>query len=210
MTHINLEEQKLWNNSEIWEDNYDTKFWSLNFPSVQSLWFDLLKDIYVPHLGPKTLEIAPGSGRISEFFLNYTDSLSLVEYNPVPLKFCMDRFGTKIQGYHLNNGESLSCFSDSTFDSIVSFDSFVHIHWDIFIKYLSEIHRVLNKGGKATIHHAWFYGGEDLSFSNRGGRANLDPEKLNNFLTDLDFKILQQVSCIVSPGTTDLITTFQK
>jgi len=209
-THINLEEQKLWNQPSIWENKNDLKYWSTNFSSTEQLWTELIYPLYVPHLGTKNLEIAPGSGRITELFLNHCPSLSLVEYNPVPLKFCLDRFGDRIQGYHVNDGKSLSCFESSTFDAIVSFDSFVHIHWDIIQSYLPEINRVLKTGGKATLHHAWFGGGEDLSFSNLGGRANLDTNKLNEKLEQLGFSILQQVPCNPSPLTTDLITTFQK
>jgi len=208
--HINLEEQKLWNDHAIWENKNDLKYWSTNFSSPDQLWMDLIYPLYVPHLGNRNLEIAPGSGRITEFFLNHCPSLSLVEYNSVPLKFCLDRFGDRIHGYHVNDGKSLTCFESSSFDAIVSFDSFVHIHWDIIQDYLPEIHRVLNIGGKATLHHAWFGGGEDLSFKNKGGRANLDHEELNKELYRLGFEIIQQVQCNPSPLTTDLVTTFQK
>jgi len=208
--HLNLVEQQLWNDPQIWEENHDIIHWSSNFSSVEELWSNLLENLYVPHLGSRTLEIAPGGGRITEFFLRHCPHLTLVEYNPVPLKFCIDKFGSRIDGYFLNDGKSLARLPDSFFDAIVSFDSFVHIHWDIFQSYLPEIYRVLKQGGKATLHHAWFGGGEDLSFQNLGGRANCDAEKLNSTLTEIGFEITLQTPCNPSPLTTDLITTFQK
>ncbi len=57
--HINLEEQKFWNDPAIWENKNDLKYWSTNFSSPEQLWTDLIYPLYVPHLGNRNLEIAP-------------------------------------------------------------------------------------------------------------------------------------------------------
>jgi hypothetical protein len=61
----NIDEQRLWNNQNVWIDNGDV--WSEPFGTTENLWnkeiFDFIKDFR----NKKILEIAPGFGRITQF-----------------------------------------------------------------------------------------------------------------------------------------------
>src|SRR6185436_11799844 len=56
--------------------------------------------------------------------------------------------------YVLTSGSAIAWVADATVDAVWSFDVFVHIAPGDQAGYLSEIARVLRRGGIAAIHHA--------------------------------------------------------
>lgn len=207
----NIEEQRYWNKEESFTQ--DGNEWSERFGSTDSLYNQLLRDKVNLYCQGDGLEIAPGWGRITEYLLPVSKSLSILDLNEVPVSKCVAKFGNRIKAYYVGDGKSLSAINNISLDFVFSFDSFVHIHWNVFEEYIKEFSRVLKLDGYGVIHHAWFGGGEDYSFKNLGGRANLDLELLNKTLNDYGFEVISQDTCNVSvwfDSLTDMITVFKK
>ena len=71
----------------------------------------------------------------------------------------------------------------------------------------------MKTGSYGIIHHSFFFGGNDNSFKNMGGRANCNPEELNKVFEENGFEIISQTPCSVSvwyEDLHDLITVFRK
>ena len=116
--------------------------------------------------------------------------------------------------YHVNNGNDLTQISDNSQDLVFSYDSFVHIHKNVIDDYLKEIHRVLKPGGKAYIHHSWLYLGNDYSFKNIAGRADMNPDLFKSLVEKNNMKVVKQKTIKFEPLSnwdgTDSITIFEK
>jgi len=208
----NIEEQRHWNNKDAFgEDSGDE--WSSRFGTTENLYAQILKNEVENYCKGDGLEIAPGWGRITEYLIPNCNSLSIVDLNEHCIAKCANRFGKKIKAYYVNDGKSLTSVPDSSLDFIFSFDSFVHIHFNVFCEYILEFSRVMKEGAHGVIHHSFFFGGNDNSFKNVGGRANCNPEELNKVLEENGFEIVSQTPCSVSvwyEDLHDLITVFRK
>jgi hypothetical protein len=207
----NIDEQRHWNEENAFTENGDE--WSGRFGSTENLYNQLLQDKVEKYCKGEGLEIAPGWGRITEYLIPNCNSLSLVDLNEYCISKCVNRFGNRIKSYHVNDGKSLTSIPDNSLDFIFSFDSFVHIHFNVFCEYILEFNRVMKEGSYGIIHHSFFGGGEDFSFRNFGGRANCDVNELNSFLLENGFEIVSQEHCVVSvwyDDLQDLITVFRK
>lgn len=211
MENYNVLEQRHWNNENAFSNAGDE--WSSKWGGTENLFNQILKpkvDLYCKGEG---LEIAPGWGRMTEFLLPNCKSLSIVDLNENCISKCVNRFGSKIKAYYVNDGMSLTSIPDNSLDFIFSFDSFVHIHFNVFIQYIIDFKRVMKSGSHGVIHHAFFFGGEEKSFNNIGGRANCDPVQLNKIFEENGFEIIKQETCNVSvwfENLSDLITVFRK
>lgn len=208
---MNIEEQRYWNSEESFSKTGHE--WSDRFGSTEELYNQILRNKVDNYCKGDGLEIAPGWGRITEYLIPVSKSLSIVDLNENCISKCVNKFGNKIKGYYVNDGKSLTSISDNSLDYIFSFDSFVHIHFDVFTDYIKEFQRVMKPGSYGVIHHAFFFGGKDNSFENLGGRANCDPDKLNEVFKLNGFEIISQETCNVSiwfDNLIDLITVFKK
>lgn len=208
---MNIEEQRYWNNEESFTKTGHE--WSDRFGTTEELYNQILRDKVYNYCKGDGLEVAPGWGRITEYLIPVSKSLSIVDLNENCISKCVNKFGNKIKGYYVNDGKSLTSIPDNSLDYIFSFDSFVHIHFDVFSSYINEFSRVMKPGSHAVIHHAFFFGGKDNSFENLGGRANCDPTKLNEVLKSNGFEVVSQETCNVSiwfDNLIDLITVFKK
>lgn len=207
----NIEEQRHWNAEDAFFQ--DGEEWSFRFGGTQALYDQILKELVETYCKGNGLEIAPGWGRMTEFLLPNCDSLSVVDLNEFCISKCVNRFGNKIKAYYVNDGKSLTSITDNSLDFIFSFDSFVHIHFNVFSSYIEEFSRVMRTGSHGVIHHAWFNGGEDYSFKNKAGRANCDASELNSLLEKHGFEVIYQKPCRISAWfdeLEDLITVFKK
>jgi cyclopropane fatty-acyl-phospholipid synthase-like methyltransferase len=117
--------------------------------------------------------------------------------------------GNHISGYFVNDGVSLSDIKDKSQDLIFSYDSFVHMHANVIEEYIKEASRVLTTGGCGFIHHSWLQGGNDLSFTNLGGRSNMSPDIFKQMVESNGMEIISQVT-IQFFETTDVISFFRK
>jgi len=203
----NIEEQRGWNKPEFWSDNGDE--WSKEFGTTENLWLNYIYPNIKRFKNKTILEIAPGYGRITAYLINIAKSLTIVDLNENCISECKKRFGNHIDGYYVNDGESLSDIPDDSMDLVFSYDSFVHMHLDVIESYVKEIGRVLKPGGHCWLHHSNLYGGEEMSFENWGGRANMDITRFGEMLTKNKFSIITRTPHITGESE-DFITFFVK
>jgi SAM-dependent methyltransferase len=208
----NIDEQRFWNNNDIWLDNGHE--WSSSFGTTENLWNKEIFDSVKEFRGKKILEIAPGFGRITQFLSILASELIVIDLNPLCIEKTKEKLGHHVLAYFTNDGKSLTGVRDNSQDLVFSFDSFVHMHANVVEEYVKEIFRVLKPDGKAFIHHSWFYGGSDNSFNNIAGRANMSPEQFKTIVENNNMKIVSQTpiqfkSVDVWNGR-DTISIFQK
>ena len=206
---MNIDEQKrIWGDLNNWVT--EGQEWSSYFGSSDNLWSTLYPKIE-SYLKGDILEIAPGYGRITKYLLdnsNNFNSLSIIDLNEICIKSCIDKFGSKIRNYIVNDGKSLN-FNDQTFDFILSFDSFVHITSDVIEYYIKEMNRTLKKDGYGFIHHSFFFGNDNPS-ENIAGRSNMTPDLFRKLVEKYNMRIILQEDFKVSKEVNDTISIFQK
>lgn len=208
----NIEEQRLWNNEHLW--SVDGHEWSKSFGTTEDLWNNEIFDKIKEFRGKKILEIAPGFGRITQFLSILASELLVVDLNPTCIEKTKSKLKHHVLAYFVNDGKSIPKVRDNSQDLVFSFDSFVHMHANVTEEYIKEIYRVLKPGGQAFIHHSWFYGGNDESFKNIAGRANMSPEIFKDLVEQNNMIIISQDTIQFEPkglwNGTDCISIFRK
>lgn len=190
MEFNNIEEQRFWNKLDIWTEGGHE--WSKAFGTTENLWNNYLFEPIKKFRGKKILEIAPGHGRITQFLSILADELIVVDLNETCIEQTKKKLGSHIKEYHVNDGLTLSSIPTNSIDLVFSFDSFVHMHKNVTKSYIKEISRVLVKGGHGFIHHSCLGGGQELSFKNCGGRANMTPELFKSFVEEFGMNMISQ------------------
>ena len=203
----NIEEQKKWNDTKMWTNGGHE--WSGPFGTTEKLWNEHIFETIKPFRGKRILEIAPGFGRITQFLSILAGELVVVDLNPTCIEATKVKLGNHVSGYFVNDGKSLSDIKDNSQDLVFSYDSFVHMHANVTEEYIKEASRVLVSGGCGFIHHSWFSGGRDTSFSNIAGRANMTPELFKQMVESSGMEIISQTP-IHFFETTDTISFFRK
>ena len=210
--YYNIEEQRSWNNENWWV--MDGHEWSKSFGTTENLWNNEIFDKIKEFRGKKILEIAPGFGRITQFLSILAGELIVVDLNPRCIEKTREKLKNHVLAYFVNDGKSIPKVRDNSQDLVFSFDSFVHMHANVTEEYIKEIHRVLKPGGHSFIHHSWYYGGEDTSFSNIAGRANMTPEQFKELVNLYGMEIISQDVIQFEPlglwNGTDCISVFKK
>jgi SAM-dependent methyltransferase len=115
----------------------------------------------------RTLEIAPGAGRITERLLGVMPAGSKlfgVEKNRVAVETLLrKRFAAfsetnasspRHATFYVNNGSSLAPIPDGSITFAISWDSMVHFAPEDVAAYVLEIARVLAPGGTGFLHHS--------------------------------------------------------
>lgn len=205
---MNIEEQKnLWGNPNNWVD--DGHEWSEYFVTTDNLWNNIYPKME-KYLNGEVLEIAPGYGRITKYLLELekVDDLSVIDLNRNCIAKCIDKFGSKIKNYIVNDGLTLN-FNDNTFDFIISFDSFVHMTKDVIESYIKEIYRTLKSGGYGFIHHSHFYS-ESQPTKNIAGRSDMNPMLFKEYVEKYNMEIISQEDFRTSSVIRDTISIFKK
>lgn len=204
---MNIEEQRYWDKEEAWEK--DGHEWSEHFGGTDALWNKYLFDLVKPFRNKKIVEIAPGFGRMTQYLALLTDELEVVDLNEHCIKVTQSKLKHHVKGYYINDGRSLPMFEDTSVDLVFSYDSFVHMHETVVEAYTHECSRILKPGGFGLIHHSNFIDGEDLSFSNTAGRANMTLSRFNEMLRNSNLVTVSSTP-IDFPSVTDYITLFRK
>jgi ubiquinone/menaquinone biosynthesis C-methylase UbiE len=208
----NINEQRQWNDESMWTDGGHE--WSKSFGTTENLWNKYIFDDIKEFRGKKILEIAPGHGRITQFLSILASELLVVDLNETCIKKTKEKLEHHVLGYFVNNGNDLPQIRDNSQDLVFSFDSFVHIHKNVIDDYIGEIYRVLKPGGKSFIHHSWLVGGQDKSFLNIAGRADMNPELFKSLVEKHNMKVIEQKTINFAPvgawDGTDSITIFEK
>jgi SAM-dependent methyltransferase len=203
----NIDEQKKWNDPEMWTN--DGHEWSGPFGTTEKLWNEYIFKTIKPFRGKRILEIAPGFGRITQFLSILAGELIVVDLNANCIEATRNKLGNHVSEYFVNDGKSLSDIKDNSQDLVFSYDSFVHMHANVVEEYIKESSRVLVSGGCGFIHHSWFTGGMETSFSNVAGRANMNPELFKQMVESNGMEIISQ-SPIPFFKTVDTLSFFRK
>jgi ubiquinone/menaquinone biosynthesis C-methylase UbiE len=200
--------KELWGNPNNWED--DGHEWSSHiYNGTEDLWVNFIEPRMSKFIQGDVLEIACGYGRITEKVLNYPINLAVIDLNQNCINRCVEKFGSRIQNYFVNDGISLSMIDDNTKDFIFSWDSFVHMTQEVIEKYVQEIQRTLKINGIAWIHHSNLMGGMDNNFKNLGGRSNMSAEIMKEIISKNNLEVISQEYFKWSE-TIDIITIFKK
>jgi len=83
-------------------------------------------------------------------------TIDMVDVNDIHIEICRKRFGDQMAGcrfrYHLTDGNGLPGIADSAISFVYSWDSMVHFDKLVVRSYMTEIARVLKRGGSAFLH----------------------------------------------------------
>jgi SAM-dependent methyltransferase len=149
------ENYKLWNEIYTWER--DGEEWSTHWGCSYAQWNSTILPRIINYLPVKTLlEIAPGHGRWTKYLIPYSQDYIGVDLSDQCIEFCKKRFqNEKNLTFFVNDGLNLSMIESQSCDFIFSFDSLVHVNFDVLKSYISEILRILKpSSGVAFIHHS--------------------------------------------------------
>ncbi len=150
--------RQTWENPGNWPSDGDG--WTFHArwsSSPYETWKASVVDWFLhPYVSPEAdvVEIGPGHGRWSEYFVGHARSVTLVDVSASCIEACRERLGERPEVHMLlNDGRSLSLHSASA-DLIWSFGTFVHIDAQDIDAYLAEFKRVLRPGGRFVVHHS--------------------------------------------------------
>lgn len=114
------------------------------------------------------LEIAPGFGRWTRFLLPLCESYIGVDLAQKCIDACKERFSdVSNASFHVGDGKTLKMVDSSSVDFLFSFDSLVHVDWEVMDSYIEEFARVLKPGARAFVHHS------NLGHYMKGGVAQI-------------------------------------
>ncbi|HEX8643920.1 MAG TPA: class I SAM-dependent methyltransferase [Allosphingosinicella sp.] len=139
---------------EAWSESGDE--WSGAWGDAETQWHATLLP-RVRHFLPagRILEIAPGHGRWSQFLIPEADEFVGVDLNEACIAACRRRFREAAYArFETNDGSSLAAVADNSVDFAFSFDSLVHVEFEVLSAYLRELGRKLSADGVAWIHHS--------------------------------------------------------
>lgn len=131
--------------------------WSRAWGSADDQWVGTIyRRIF--HLLPtrSILEIAPGFGRWTPYLLNHCSRYYAIDIAERCIAHCRRTYGA-LAGrptFLLGDGLTLAGIADQAISLVFSFDSLVHVDLACLGSYTAEIHRVLEPGGHAFIHHS--------------------------------------------------------
>jgi SAM-dependent methyltransferase len=147
-------------NRRMWTD-YDWKEggheWSNGFGTVADQWAStILPRIFSLLPTSSILEIAPGYGRWTPYLLNNSERYTGIDITERVVLHCRRMFGALRSRpvFLLGDGFCLDHVQSRSISLVFSFGSLVHAEMDCLSSYAIEIHRVLEPGGHAFIHHS--------------------------------------------------------
>jgi SAM-dependent methyltransferase len=149
------ENKQEWDTAYGWPQAGDE--WSRFWGSPRAQWEGCLLPRIFPFLRGRSLEIAPGRGRWTQFLKAHCESLIGIDLAPSCVEQCKQRFKDDVNlEFEVNDGLMLPMVDDTSIDFVFSFDSLVHVESDVVASYVSEFARVLKPDGVAFIHHSNF------------------------------------------------------
>ncbi len=160
-----------WNDEHPWPEGGDE--WSAAWGGPKAQWYGAIYPRIARWLpARRTLEIAPGHGRWTQFLLAHTGEYYGVDISPRAIERCRQRFSAFTRAHFvLNDGRSLAAAPDASVDFAFSYDSMVHLEMDVMDAYCAQIVRKLTADGVAFIHHSNALGGIDDDNPNAEGRG---------------------------------------
>jgi SAM-dependent methyltransferase len=141
-----------WSDPKVWQRWDLGESWSTEFGNTEIMWNTYIYPRIYRFLKDKdVLEIAPGTGRITQYLLPLSKTYIGYDISDYCVNYCKERFGDK---FFLNDGKSFKNTKENSIDFIFSWDSLVHAEEDIIFNYVEESIRCLRDKGIAFIHHS--------------------------------------------------------
>lgn len=103
------------------------------------------------------IELACGHGRITQFLIDYFDTVLGIDIVPENIDFCKRRFENSIMSkfqFNVCNGIDFDGIADRSSDLVLCWDSMVHFDTDIIRQYIRDTKRILKERGIAIYHHS--------------------------------------------------------
>jgi 2-polyprenyl-3-methyl-5-hydroxy-6-metoxy-1,4-benzoquinol methylase len=146
--------RRQWNDKYAWPKQGDE--WSERWGGAEPHWAHFLFPRVRQFLPAHTiLEIAPGHGRWTQFLVDWCEHLIVVDLSPACIDYCKQRFADRTNiSYFSNDGRSLDMIQDRSLDFVFSSDSLVHADAQTIESYIRQLHRKLQNGASAFIHHS--------------------------------------------------------
>jgi len=148
------ENRRLWTD---WDWRADGHEWSEAWGTAADQWAStILPRIFSLLPASSILEIAPGYGRWTPYLLNNSERYIGIDITEPLVLHCRRVFGALRSRpvFLLGDGFRFNRVQDRSISLVFSFDSLVHAEMDCLSSYAVEIHRVLEPGGHAFIHHS--------------------------------------------------------
>lgn len=140
------------------------------------------------------IELACGRGRHVPKYISMAKQITLVDILPENIEYCKHRFAEfKNITYYCNNGYSLEKLESNSYSALFCYDAMVHFEMLDIYEYLTDIFRVLKKGGYALIHHS--NNGKDYKAafaSTLNGRSFMTKEVFAYLAYRAGFEIIDQ------------------
>jgi SAM-dependent methyltransferase len=146
--------RRFWNERFDWSDGGDE--WSGKWGNPEKQWYGSILPRIAEYLPTgRCLEIAPGFGRWTQYLLELSDEVIAVDLCQNCVDACQQRFaGNDRFEVFANDGKSLEMVPDHSIDFAFSFDSLVHVEWDVLDAYLCQLKRKLTPQGVGVFHHS--------------------------------------------------------
>jgi SAM-dependent methyltransferase len=148
------------------------------------------------------LEISPGAGRVTVELIRYAQSMTLVDLSETAINICRERlfyYPTPVD-YFVNDGQSLACVSDRTFDLVASYDSMVHVHSELVRGYVTQSADLLRPGGLLWMDHS------GKGANEKGRRSEVTDEMMARWGKEAGLELLEQTF----RNDHDCISVFEK
>ncbi|WP_084031851.1 class I SAM-dependent methyltransferase [Desulfonatronum lacustre] len=196
---------KEWGSKENWEKFSGGELWSQGWGGSFAQWYGLIFPRIANFLPCETmLEIAPGYGRWTQYIINYCKNFYAVDISQECVDICSNKWGNRGKFYK-TDGKSLPF--DCEFDFVFSFDSLVHVEYEIIKEYIGKIIKLLKNDGFAFIHHSNLFEYRKKMPSKTHARApSVSASHIEKLVDKCGGKVVIQEK--VNWGTSELIDCF--
>lgn len=142
------------------------------------------------------IELACGRGRHIGQYIEKADHVTLVDILEENIDICKERMKMNEEkiSYYKNNGFDLHDLLSESYSAVFCYDAMVHFELLDINNYLKDIFRVLQRGGKALLHHSNYDAFYDVYYGNSPihGRAFMNYKIFAYLALQAGFRILRQ------------------
>ena len=151
------------------------------------------------------VELACGHGRHAAQIADRVGHIALVDANPLAIDVCRKRFeGRNNISYFVNSVHDLSDLVSGADTALFSYDAMVHFEPHVMIRYIDEIARILQPGGKALLHYSNYDADPEAGpFNNRHWRNFFSERMMRAFASRAGLGISESL-VIPWEGSADL------
>ena len=138
------------------------------------------------------VDLACGHGRNSAKLLPLCKQLIGLDIQNANVEVCRTRFAAERKARFLtNNGFDIADVPSNWATLIYTFDAMGHFEPEVVRNDLLDIHRALQPGGRAFLHHSNYTGGRDWK-TNPAARNYMSLEMMRQFVTAAGLEIVRQ------------------